>query len=256
MRHKGKRNSCSRAHDAHPYARPRAHARDASIPGLQRTTFTVTERTTVAPRRGMRSARTVHVPRAVPRTLVPANLQLREPDVMLRRSRPCDPRGMASPVAPAMRAAVSVRPMRTVRMLAGAPVRAADDCATGRVVVAADPLPVELLPGVVDSTGVVVVVEGGWVVAGTVVAGVVVAGAVVGEVGGTVGATVVVVKMVASPLTAVAALREVLSPVPSWPKVLSPQHCTAPVCVTAHVWVPPAATSTAVPLTPVTSFGE
>ena len=142
----------------------------------------------------------MHVPRAVPRTLVPANLQLREPDVMLRRSRPCDPRGMASPVAPAIRAAVSVRPMRTVRMCAGAPVRAADDCATGRVVVEADPLPDGPLVSVVDVTGVVVVVvvEGGWVVAGTVVAGVVVAGTVVagtvvGEVGGTVGATVVVV---------------------------------------------------------------
>ncbi|MFM2047100.1 MAG: hypothetical protein RL383_1177, partial [Actinomycetota bacterium] len=60
----------------------------------------------------------MQVPRAVPRTLVPANLQLRDPEVMLSRSFPCEPRGMASPVAPAIRAAVSVRPMRTVRTLA------------------------------------------------------------------------------------------------------------------------------------------
>ena len=99
----------------------------------------------------------MHVPRAVPRTLVPANLQLRDPEVMLSRSLPCDPRGMESPVAPAMRAAVSVRPIRTVRILAGAPVRSADDCASA-VVVVGEPVTIGLLPGVVvvDATGVVV----------------------------------------------------------------------------------------------------
>ena len=64
--------------------------------------------------RGINITRTRHVPSDVPRTALPANLHRVAPAVMLIRIVPCDLRGMARPAAAAMRAADSVRNLRTV----------------------------------------------------------------------------------------------------------------------------------------------
>ena len=162
----------------------------------------MTVRTVVGPFVRMSTARTRQVPTTVPRTLVPANLHFPAPDTMLRRSLPCEPRGIESPVAPAMRAAVSVRPRRTVSTFTRGPVLAVPDadCAVPgvEVVVAGDVVVVD----VVD----VDVVAGGTVGA---TVGAVVAPTVV------VGATVVVVYTVGSEATLTGADRGVVSPVPN-----------------------------------------
>lgn len=64
--------------------------------------------------RGIIITRTLHVPGDVPRTALPANLHRVAPDVMLIRIVPCELRGMERPAAAAMRAADSVRNLRTV----------------------------------------------------------------------------------------------------------------------------------------------
>ena len=148
---------------------------------------------------GIRMTATLHVPSLNPRTDEPTNPHALAPDTMLRRSLPCDPRGMATPTAAANRAAVRLRPRRTVRT---------DDL---EVVAAAVALVV------VDVNSVVVVlvdddasVETGdvtGVVPGTVVAGRVVAGA-------SVVVVVVVVVVAGRPATTVGVARFVRS---AWP---------------------------------------
>jgi hypothetical protein len=57
-------------------------------------------------------------------------------------------------------------------------------------------------------------------------------------------------------LTAVTGtLRCVVVLSPSWPFALFPQHCTAEVVNSAHVWLVPADMALAVPFNPVTSTG-
>ena len=217
----------------------------------QRTTFTVTVRTSVGPFVRISTARTRQVPTEVPRTLVPANLHLPAPDTMLRRSLPCDPRGIDSPVAPAMRAAVTVRPRRTVSTPAGPPVRAtAGDLCTATVVVVGSAVVVDVVlvassAGCTGDTGTVEVLD---VVVLDVVLLVLLDDVLLED-------AVVVLYTAGSEATLTGAVRCAMSPVPSWPNWLSPQHCTVPVFSTAHVCNAPAATSLTVPPETVTAAG-
>ena len=65
---------------------------------------------------GTSTTRTRHVPYAVPRTELPTNLQCEVPAVMLMRMVPCDRRGIASPAAAAMRAAVADLDLRMLML--------------------------------------------------------------------------------------------------------------------------------------------
>ena len=104
----------------------------------------------------------------------------------------------------------------------------------------------------VGSTVVGATVVGATVVGATVVGATVVGGTVVGA--SVVGATVVVVVgTIFKVAIAVAVETFDCVPIPSWPLSLSPQHRTCPVDITAHVWLVPAATSTTVPVSPVTA---
>ena len=226
-----KKSPCAVAHTrvARAHVRVRAYAREKRKCRGQRTTFTVTYRVVTRPVRGTITTRTLHVPTEVPRTELPTNRQRVVPDVMLIRIVPCDFRGMDSPAAAAMRAAVTVRSLFTVSV---------------RDVPAASAVVCESPAGVVD------VVE-------------VVGAAMVGDVAGAAGvvpaveagAAVVVVVETVSDDTVAAAARSVWSFTPSWPAAFAPQHCTAPVTITAHAWFAPTARSRTVPASPVTAEG-
>ena len=118
--------------------------------------------------RGIIITRTLHVPGDIPRTALPANLQRVTPDVMLIRIVPCDLRGMARPAAAAMRAADSVRNLRTVNTLLATVVdRATESDAAGSDVVVLDTTVVvtavaataNVVGATVELVGAVVVLE-------------------------------------------------------------------------------------------------
>jgi hypothetical protein len=56
------------------------------------------------------------------------------------------------------------------------------------------------------------------------------------------------------PTTDTGVLAEIVVPLPSWPELLSPQHCTSPLASKAQLWLPPVVTAVAV-LSPVTDTG-
>ena len=176
---------------------------------------------------------------------------------MLMRIVPCDLRGMERPAAGAIRAADTGRDFLTVTVRELLPVTDAErresPAAVVVVVAGFNVVSVWMLPGV---DGAVDVVDA--------------SGDVVGEVPG--GATVVVVLDVddddelldvvvvvvvetVRELTVAAAERSVWSFTPNWPSVFAPQHCTAPVAMTAHAWFAPVARSSTVPARPDTAAG-
>ena len=57
------------------------------------------------------------------------------------------------------------------------------------------------------------------------------------------------------PMTVTGVAESMVLPLPSWPESLCPQHCTAPVLVTAQVCENPAASAVAKSLKPVTVTG-
>lgn len=196
------------------------------------------------PVRGTIITLTRHVPIDVPRTELPAKRQRVRPDVMLMRIVPCDLRGMERPAADAIRAADTVRDFLTVTVR-GAVVFATVVVVVVSVLVVAGPgaEDVSVCAGSADGTvaAVVVVAEGD-----------VVAVVVPTEED---GATVVVVVETVSDDTVTAADRSAWSFTPNWPSVFAPQHCTAPVAVTAHAWFAPVAMSSTVPDRPETAAG-
>ncbi|KRC30598.1 hypothetical protein ASE28_14285 [Acidovorax sp. Root219] len=59
----------------------------------------------------------------------------------------------------------------------------------------------------------------------------------------------------AKPVTVWGVVLSVVLPSPSWPKLLSPQHCTAPAVVSAQLWFSPAAMAATPLARPVTGWG-
>src|SRR5436190_24342705 len=58
-----------------------------------------------------------------------------------------------------------------------------------------------------------------------------------------------------SPLTPTGVYESFVVPLPSWPNELRPQHLTAPLLKSAHVWPPPIAIAITAPPSPTTSTG-
>ena len=100
----------------------------------RQATVTVTVRDTVRPFFGTSTTRSEHRPRRTPRTDDPTNRHTVRPVVMEMRIDPCDLRGMASPAAAAIRAALRLFVRRRLSTRAAVAAAVFDDDAAVTVV--------------------------------------------------------------------------------------------------------------------------